>query len=241
MWLYILLAGAPPSAIRAGVVATLVLAAGVLGRQLVPIHFMTTMLAAVLSYNPLLVYNTGFQLSVAAVFGILLLRKPLKSLLERTLLRAFAKPPQALSNLLAVSLAAQSATTPIVASSFGEVSVIGVLTNLLAVPLSGPILTLGLVGSVLGNVAPALAYPLNASNGFLVTLLVWIARAASSLPFATATTPGVTLLLVSIFYAGCVPAALCGSALPERQAPLWATVLVMWVVLWLVLVSAGGL
>src|SRR5215204_231752 len=33
IWLYILLAGAPPSAIRAGVVATLVLAAGLLGRQ----------------------------------------------------------------------------------------------------------------------------------------------------------------------------------------------------------------
>jgi competence protein ComEC len=33
IWLYILVAGAPPSAIRAGVVATLVLAAGLLGRQ----------------------------------------------------------------------------------------------------------------------------------------------------------------------------------------------------------------
>jgi competence protein ComEC len=32
MWLYILLADAPPSAIRAGVLATLVLAAGMLGR-----------------------------------------------------------------------------------------------------------------------------------------------------------------------------------------------------------------
>jgi hypothetical protein len=40
---------------------------------------------------------------------------------------------------------------PIGAASFGEVSVIGVLTNLLAVPLSGPILTLGLLGSILGN------------------------------------------------------------------------------------------
>jgi competence protein ComEC len=49
---------------------------------------MTTMLA-VLAYNPLLVYNTGFQLSVAAVFGFLLLRKPLKSLVEGTLLRPF--------------------------------------------------------------------------------------------------------------------------------------------------------
>jgi competence protein ComEC len=240
MWLYILVAGAPPSAIRAGVVATLVLAAGLLGRQLAPLHFMTTMLAAVLSYNPLLVYNAGFQLSVAAVFGILLLRKPLKALVEQSLLRPFAKPPQALSNLLSVSLAAQSATTPIVAASFGEVSVIGVLTNLLAVPLSGPILTLGLLGSVLGNVAPALAYPLNASNGFLVALLVWIARAGSSFPFATVTTPGVTLLLVSLFYAGCVPAALSGSVLPDKQASLWATVLVLWTALWLALTGAAG-
>jgi predicted membrane metal-binding protein len=33
IWLYIIIAGAPPSVIRAGVVATLVLAAGLLGRQ----------------------------------------------------------------------------------------------------------------------------------------------------------------------------------------------------------------
>ena len=33
MWLYILLAGTPPSAIRVGILATLVLAAGLLGRQ----------------------------------------------------------------------------------------------------------------------------------------------------------------------------------------------------------------
>ena len=241
IWLYILVAGAPPSAIRAGVVATLVLAAGLIGRQVSPLHFMTTMLAAVLAYNPLLVYNAGFQLSVAAVFGILLLRKPLKSLVERTLLKPFGKPPESVSNLLSVSLAAQTATTPIVAASFDQVSVIGVLTNLVAVPLSGPILTLGLLGSMFGNIAPTLAYPLNASNGFLVALLVWTAQAASALPFAAITTPGITPLLVTLFYVGCVPAALSGSALPEGQGSLWAAVLVLWAILWLALVGAGGL
>src|SRR5215204_4964634 len=87
MWVYILIAGAPPSAIRAGVVATFVLAAPLFGRQLSPLHFMSTMLALVLAYHPQLVYSTGFQLSVAAVFGILLLTRPLKSLVERTLFR----------------------------------------------------------------------------------------------------------------------------------------------------------
>ena len=239
IWLYILLAGAPPSAIRAGVVATFVLAARLFGRQISPLHFMTTMLATVLAYNPLLVYSTGFQLSVAAVFGILLLRKPLKSLVEVTLLRPFKKP-EPVSNLLSVSLAAQVATAPIVAASFDAVSVVGVLTNLVAVPLSGPILTLGLLGSVAGNVAPALAYPLNASNGFLVAVLEWVARSASAFPFAAVTTPGITPLLIGLFYVGCVPAAFSESAFPERRRPLWAAVLLLWTTLWLALVGVGS-
>src|SRR5215218_2477266 len=180
-WLYILIAGAPPSAIRAGVVATFVLAAPVLGRQVSALHFMTTMLALVLAYNPQLIYSTGFQLSVAAVFGILLLTKPLKTLVERTLLRPFAKPPEQISNPISVSLAAQIATSPIVAATFEQVSVVGVLTNLLAAPLSGPILILGLLGSLLGDVYPLLAYPLNACNGFLVAVLIQTAQGASSL------------------------------------------------------------
>ena len=153
-WLYILVAGAPPSAIRAGVVATFVLAAKPLRRQVSSIHFMTTMLAAVLAYNPLLVYSTGFQLSVAAVFGILLLREPLNALVEGTVLRPFDEPPRAVSNLISVSLAAQVSTAPIGAATFDEVSTVGVFTNLIAVPISGPILTLCLLGSLLGNVAP---------------------------------------------------------------------------------------
>jgi competence protein ComEC len=200
---------------------------------------MTTMLAAVLAYNPLLVYSTGFQLSVAAVFGILLLRKPLKSLVEITLLRPFKKP-EPVSNLLSVSLAAQVATAPIVAASFDSVSVVGVLTNLVAVPLSGPILTLGLLGSIAGNVAPALAYPLNASNGFLVAVLEWVARSASAFPFAAIATPGITPLLIGLFYVGCVPAALSESAFPERRWPLWAAVLLLWTMLWLALVGVGS-
>jgi len=239
IWLYILIAGTPPSAIRAGVVATFVLAAPLIGRQVSALHFMTTMLALVLAYNPQLVYSTGFQLSVAAVFRILLLTKPLKSLVERTLLRPFARPPGQISNLISVSLAAQIATSPIVAATFDQVSVVGVLTNLIAVPLSGPILIVGLIGSLAGNVFPLLAYPLNACNGFLVAILVQTAQGASSLPFASVTTPGVSLLLVGLFYAGCIPPIVAEGVFSTKHSSLWAALLLVWSVLWLILVAAG--
>ena len=199
------------------------------------------MLALVLAYNPQLVYNTGFQLSVAAVFGILLLTNPLKSLVESTLLRPFAEPPRQLSNLISVSLAAQIATSPIVAATFEQVSVVGVLTNLVAVPISGPILILGLLGSVAGNFLPWLAYPLNACNGFLVTILIQTAKGAASLPFASVTTPGVTLFFLGLFYAGCVPPIIAERVFSSEHKSLWAALLLLWTTMWLVLVGAGSI
>ncbi|QIN78800.1 DUF4131 domain-containing protein [Rubrobacter marinus] len=237
VWLYIVVAGAPPSAIRAGVVATFVLAAPLLKRQLSPLHFMTTMLAAVLSWNPMLVYNPGFQLSVAAVFGILLLRKPLQALVKRTIFRRAKKPPELVSNLLAVSLAAQIATTPIIATSFGEVSAVGLLTNLVAVPLSGPILTLGLLGVLAGSASATLAHLINAPNGFLVTVLASVAEGGAALPGAAVPTPGASLPLVALFYLGCAYAAIAGVVLPEERWPRAAGITVVLCVLWVVLVA----
>jgi len=175
------------------------------------------------------------------VFGILLLTNPLKSLIERTLLRPFAKPPGQLSNLISVSLAAQIATSPIVAATFDQVSLVGVLTNLVAVPLSGPILILGLLGSLSGNIVPLLAYPLNVCNGFLVTLLIRVAQTSSSLPFASVTTPGVTPLLVALFYAGCIPPILAERTFSTQHRPLWTILLLLWTTIWLVLVASGSM
>jgi len=240
VWLYIFVAGAPPSAVRAGVVATFVLAAPLLGRQLSSTHFMTTMLAVVLAWNPLLVYSPGFQLSVAAVFGILLLRKPLVALVRGTLFRPLKRPPEFVTNLLAVSLAAQIATTPIIAMSFGEVSVVGVLANLVAVPLSGPILSLGLVGTLAGNTVVPLAYVVNACNGALVTALISVAQAASAVPFASVATPGANLALLGLFYLGCLPAAVAPYAVPEERWARSAALVVAWAAVWITLSAVLG-
>jgi predicted membrane metal-binding protein len=132
---------------------------------------------------------------------------------------------------VAVSLAAQIATTPIITMSFEEVSVIGVLINLVAVLFSGPILTLGLLETLAGKLVASLAYLINVSNGFLTTVLVWVAQAASGLPIAVVATPGAMLPLVELFYLGCVPAAVAEATLPEERWPRVAGLLVLWTAL----------
>ena len=92
----------------------------------------------------------------------------------------------------------------------------------------------GFVGNLkwlAGNVVVPLAYLINASNGFLVTVLAWVAEATSALPGAAIETSGVTLLLAGLFYLGCVPVAIAGFALPEERWPKAAGALVTWAVL----------
>jgi hypothetical protein len=72
-------------------------------------------------------------------------------------------------------------------------------------------------------------------------MLIQTAQGASSLPFASVTTPGVTLFLVGLFYAGCVPPIIAGRIFSSHNRSMWAALLLLWSVLWLVLVAAGSI
>ena len=102
-------------------------------------------------------------------------------------------------------------------------------------PLSGPILTLGLLGALVGNVVVALAYLINACNGFLVTVLGWVLRLLRSSYLPLARRRGATLLLVELFCLGCVSAVVSEATLPEERWPKVAGALVLWAALWITL------
>jgi predicted membrane metal-binding protein len=185
------------------------------------------MLASILVWNLLFFYNPGFHNYVAAVFSILLLRKPLQALVKAPYCaRSKSRPRWSQASGRVFNL--QVATTFIIAVSFEKVSVIGVLRNLVAVPLFGPILTLGLLGPFAGNLVVPLAYLTNACNGLLVTLLAWVAEAVSALPIAAVEMPGATLTLAGLFYLGCVPATIVEITRPEERWPKVAGALMLW-------------
>ena len=234
MWLYILVAGAPPSAIRPGSSPARARRRDArTPARAAPL--MTTMLAAVLSTTSLLVYNAGL-LSVSAVFGILLLEAAQissRANAAQTLRKAAASPLEPALGLSGGAERNHPDSRVELRRGVGDRG-----------PHQPPRSRSRARSSRWDSSARFWATsPLrshtfwNASNGFLVTLLVWIARAASSSRSPPQRHRGDTTPRLALLRGMCPLCVLCLRKRSTRecwQAPLvGATVLVMWVVLWL--------
>lgn len=127
-----------------------------------PVNALMTTIIIMLVARPLLIHDAAFQLSVLAVLSIQLFLPMLLRLLprewrERSRILAWAW------NFVAITVAAQLGTAPLVAHVFGRFSSYFLLTNLIAVPCTTVILYMAVV--------LALTSPLPAVQ-------VWVAKAA---------------------------------------------------------------
>ena len=177
-----------PSVLRASAMAALACTATGLGRPTSRRRLLALAVAGVVLIDPLLVHSVGFQLSVGACVGILLLATPLTRQLAG---------PRWLAEILAVTLAAQVGVAPVLVPVFGGLPVASVPANLLAVPAAGPLmvwgLTAGLAAGVLGPPADAL---LHQPTSWLVGWVAAVARGAAALPLGRIETPHLVALVV---------------------------------------------
>ncbi len=140
---YVLLAGAPASAVRALVMTGLFLGATLFQ---VPLHSINALGAAallLLLIDPVQLFEPGFQLSFAAVSGLLLGWMPLQRHLPALLVRRAMV--RYLVGTFLVTLTATLATAPFVLYHFGYVSLAGLLLNLPGIPLAAGSLAAGLL------------------------------------------------------------------------------------------------
>jgi competence protein ComEC len=156
--LYVPLAGAGPSLQRAGVMGAAGIAAMTLSRPSSRWYALLLAAAVTLALNPRAGADPGWQLSFAAVAGILAVGRPLAATLARAgdevatnpLARALVR---GLAEGVAITVAATLATAPLVAYHFGAVPVAGLLANILALPAVAPAMWLGMVKAGLGLIA----------------------------------------------------------------------------------------
>ncbi len=184
---YVLFAGASASVVRAAAMAGVVLLARETGRAGRAAAALGWAAAILLFVEPGLVLDAGFQLSTLATAGILAWADPLDRRLRTV---GGARLPGWLAESLAVSLAAQAATLPIVLVTFGRLAIISPAINLLIVPLVAPAMAVALLALIGGTLAlaggPALVATLAGLPAWaLLTAICTIVRAGAALPFAS--------------------------------------------------------
>lgn len=131
-----------PSVMRATVVAGLAAWSALGGHRQSGIRLLGLAVTALVLVDPFLVHSIGFQLSVAASCGILLLGPVI---VHRVPL------PEPLAGATAVTVSAQIAVVPIIGRIFGPVSVVSVPANLFGGWAAGVVMMWGLtVGVVAG-------------------------------------------------------------------------------------------
>jgi competence protein ComEC len=131
---YSLLAALSPPVVRSAIMGFIVLLGWCCGRKKDLLSILLLSFIIMVIYDPLMIYDAGFQLSFASVFGILLMASKIESF--------FWDWPGFLKTSVAVSLAAQIVTTPFLAYHFGSIPVYSVIANILAVPLIMPMMVL---------------------------------------------------------------------------------------------------
>jgi len=191
----VILVGPQPSVLRAALMGGIGMLALLAGRNRSCVPALAAAVILLLFIDPALAITAGFALSVLATAGLILIAPAWSEALQRR------RIPRGWADVLAVPVAAQIVTMPVIVLLSGTVSVVGVLANLLAAPVVAPALVLGVLCALTGpwwsggsGVFAHLAEP----------LLSWVAVVAHSLarwPDATVpwpATPAGALLLAGL-------------------------------------------
>ncbi|HKF80113.1 MAG TPA: ComEC/Rec2 family competence protein [Thermoleophilaceae bacterium] len=182
--LYVPVAGAGPSLQRAGVMGAAAVVATAAARPASRSYALLLAAAVTLAVNPRAAADPGWQLSFAALVGILVAGARLR----RLLLPAVKNVPagRALADGTALTVAATLATAPLLAYHFGAVSIAALPANLLALPAVAPAMWLGMVKAALGIAGTReLAHVLGLAARPFVVYLELLAERFAALPGAS--------------------------------------------------------
>jgi competence protein ComEC len=286
---YVPLAGAGPSLQRAGVMGLAGIAAMAASRPASRSYALLLAAVATLAWNPRAWSDPGWQLSFAAVVGILALGVPLARVLRkavdelirpsgssagfrgpRTRLAAsgLADAPaltpsaglashaqaladsrpnfgprvlgagpkavrlggHALADGIAITLAATTATAPLLAHHFDAVPLAGLPANLFALPFVAPAMWLGMLKIAAGQLAVPdfVAAGLGALAELPVGVISWLAERFADLPAGQLAVPLRSPMATGAVYAGMAVAVLALWRAARRVAPRAIEALSRW-------------
>lgn len=197
--LFVLLAGAQATAVRAGIMALLALFAKATGRNYDAGRALVIAGLLMVAYDPRVITDISFQLSFLATIGIIFF-SPKVALWVR-----FITPKLGLREIVATTLAANIIVLPLLLYTTGIFSFVSLPANVLILPLMPYIMFGGFVTGMLGYLSHIIAIPFAYVSYIMLKYVLIVIHYFAILPFASATIKqfplwGTVLLYVFIFW-----------------------------------------
>ena len=189
--LYVALAGASGSVIRAGIMAAVFLSGEALGRPQSGLAALAAAAVLMTLVDPSLIHDVGFQLSATSTASLITFGPRCRHAAELALrrLRLTWVFPGLVLQAVVLSFLATVGTLPVVMSTFGRVSLAGLALNALV----EPIFALAFYASLLTGAAGVAWRPLGEFAGLVsyypLAFVTKVAHEGSRLPFAAVGVP----------------------------------------------------
>lgn len=178
LWLFVVVTGLAASAVRAGLMLTLYLTGRLLRRKTDRYNTLAASAFCMLVYEPLYLFDIGFQLSYLAVFSILYLQPRFNRLIE--VRNPLLATPW---SWIGVTLAAQAGTTLLCVHYFSQFPVVFLFTNLPLTLLATLLIPAGLVWMLLPAGFPGCDL-LQTAVEWLTRSMLAVVDAFSRVPFS---------------------------------------------------------
>lgn len=173
VWFYVLLVGAGPSAVRAGMMASLYWSAAVFWRKSDPLVAWAQTFAIVHILKPETLISTGSQLSFAVMLGLVLWNRIASGLKNR------------FATVFAPTVIAWVFGTPIIAATFSVITPGGLVVNLLAVPIAVFSVILSVLGILFSYISSYLAGVFNSAAHMSTSIVLGLARTAGAIGWSS--------------------------------------------------------
>lgn len=200
--LFVLMSGAEPPAVRAGILAFIVLWGSFhhrslhLGRAILVVAFLMVF------WNPwALLYNVSFQLSFLATLGLVYVTPFISNLL------GFITEKFQLREIISSTIATQIAVTPLLLFATGQLALMSLPANILILLVVPYLMLFGFITGLTSLIWIYLAIPTSIITTVLSSYILLVVSFISNLPFASITfhissawtLVGIYLFLVGVF------------------------------------------
>ncbi len=178
LWLFALVTGGSPSALRSAVMFSFIITGKTFFKQHNTYNALCSSAFILLCTDPNYLWDVGFQLSYIAVFGIVWLQSPINKLVYFK-----NKYLHKLWGLLSVTISAQLITSPLCIYYFHQFPNFFLITNIIAVPASTAILFGGILLFCVSPI-PFLASITGKGIGYMISGMNWFIVELNKIPFS---------------------------------------------------------